>query len=950
LNKALAAHGIRIYLFITHLLLPSNRTSRARRPSAALEARGQTPSHRDLMEAASSAAHTRLVRRALGAAALLLAAAFAPPLAAQNGTLSGRVTDAADGAPLSGAVVHLTGRPGAATREDGTYRLEAPAGTYELVVSRLGYNTVREQLRLDAGATLTRDVRLVEGAQLLETVVAVGTRRPDRTATDAPVPVDVLTAADIQATGLTETAQIIQRLAPSVNFPRASVSDGTDHVRPATLRGLAPDQVLVLVNGKRRHNSALVNVNGSVGRGSTAVDLNAIPASSIERIEILRDGAAAQYGSDAIAGVVNIVLKSGGRREGLASVGQTTEGDGRVVQLAATGGRDFGESGFITLSGEFRDRENTNRSLPDTRQQYFNGDPRNTNRAVANHRQGDSDSRDIGAFLNAGIPLSPLAEAYAFGGISRRDGEAAGFFRRASDARTVRSLHPDGFLPLISTTIIDGSGVAGVRGNVAGFRYDLSGVYGRNTFAFDVLNSNNVSMGNASPTDFYAGTLRFDQTTVNLDISRGLALGLPEAVNVAFGAEYRRDGYGIEEGELASYVNGGVAILDGPTAGQLAAVGAQVFPGFRPSDAKDVSRSSRAAYVDVEITPFRGLLLNVAGRFEDYSDFGSTSDGKLAARVELTPQLAVRGAVGTGFRAPSLGQSYFSSTATNFLVINGVNTPVDVRTFPAGSPEAAVLGATPLQPEESVNYSAGVAWSPRRDLSLTVDAYRIDIDDRIVFSENFTGPAIQQLFINAGFAGVTGGRFFTNAIDTRTRGVDVVAQYARPVGPGMLRFTGGANFTDTEVLTDPVITPPQLTGLGETLFGRVERGRLERGQPRSSVNLALNYALDRLAVNLNNRRFGEVTVFGTAAAGTPTNTDQTFGARWITDLDLSYRVRSGLTAAVGANNVFGVYPEQNFRSPTGADNSNAGIFPYNQVSPFGFNGAFYYLRLSWQGL
>ncbi|HST58440.1 MAG TPA: TonB-dependent receptor, partial [Longimicrobium sp.] len=788
----------------------------------------------------SSAAFHRTLRRVFCAAALLLGAVFAPGLAAQNGTLTGRVADAGDNTPLGGAVVRLAGGPASATREDGSYTLVAPPGSYELVISRVGYTAVREQVTLAAGATVTRNVLLVESAALLETVVAVGTRRPDRTATDAPVPVDVLTAADIQATGLTETAQIIQRLAPSVNFPRATVADGTDHVRPATLRGLAPDQVLVLVNGKRRHNSALVNVNGTVGRGSTAVDLNAIPASAIERIEILRDGAAAQYGSDAIAGVVNIVLKTGGRREALASAGQTTEGDGRVLQVAGTGGIDIGETGYVTLSAEFRDRENTNRSLPDTRQQYFANDPRNGNRALINHRQGDSDSRDAGAFLNAALPLAPWAEAYAFGGISHRDGEAAGFFRRANDARTVRSIHPDGYLPLIATEIDDGSGTAGVRGSVAGFRYDLSGVYGRNDFRFDVLNSNNVSMGNASPTEFYAGTLKFDQTTANLDLSRAFGVGLPETVNVAFGAEYRRDGYGIEAGEEASYVNGGVTVLDGPTAGQLAAVGAQVFPGFRPADAKDVSRDSRAAYVDVELTPVRGLLLNVAGRVEDYSDFGSTRDGKLAARLEPVPGFAIRGAVGTGFRAPSLGQSYFSSTATNFLVINGVNTPVDVRTFPAESPEAVVLGATPLRPEESVNYSAGIAWQPRRDFSLTVDAYRIDIEDRIVFSENFTGTAIRQLFANAGFAGVTGGRFFTNAIDTRTTGVDVVLNYQRQVGTGILRFTGGGNLTETEVLTDSIITPTQLAGLGEVLFGRVERGRLERGQPRSSLNLALN--------------------------------------------------------------------------------------------------------------
>ncbi|HYJ80422.1 MAG TPA: TonB-dependent receptor, partial [Longimicrobiaceae bacterium] len=890
--------------------------------------------------------------RRLLAAILPLCMTLLTPAAAraQTGVITGTVTDAASGEPIAAASVRVSGRPGVATRADGSYRLEVTPGSYELVVSRVGFVTAREPVTVAPGATATINVRLAEAAQALEGVVAVGTRRPDRTATDAPVPVDVLTASDIQATGLTETAQIVQRLAPSVNFPRATVADGTDHVRPATLRGLAPDQLLVLVNGKRRHNSALVNVNGTVGRGSTAVDLNAIPASSIERIEILRDGAAAQYGSDAIAGVMNIVLKSGPRREMMTSFGQTTRGDGAVVQLTGTGGMDLGENGFATLTAEFRNREQTNRSAPDTRQQYFAGDPRNNDRALINHRQGDSDSRDVGAFLNAALDAAPWAQLYAFGGISRRDGEAAGFFRRANDARTLRSIHPDGFLPLISTDVVDGSAALGTRGTLAGFRYDLSGVYGRNTFAFNVLNSNNVSMGTASPTDFYAGTLRFDQTTLNLDFSRSLAMGLPEGVNVAFGAEYRRDGYGIEQGDEASYINGGVAILDGPQVGQIAAVGAQVFPGFRPSDAKDVSRHNWAGYLDIEFKPVEQLLLEVAGRVEDYSDFGTTRDSKLAARFEPVPGFAIRGAVGTGFRAPSLGQSYFSSTATNFLVINGVNTPVDVRTFPAGSPEAAVLGAEPLRPEESVNYSAGIAWEPRPDVSLTIDAYRIDIEDRIVFSENFTGTAIRQLFVNAGFAGVTGGRFFTNAIDTRTKGIDVVLQHSRQLGAGLLRFTGGLNLTETEVLTDPVETPPQLTGLGEVLFGRVERGRIERGQPRSSVNLALNYALERLTVNLNNRRFGEVKVFGTAPEGSPTNTDQTFGAKWITDLDVSYRPSERLTFSVGANNILGVYPDENFRSPTGADNSNAGIFPYNGISPFGFNGAFYYVRFAWNGM
>ena len=896
------------------------------------------------------------VGRAFYALALLLASAGAA--SAQNGAVTGTVTDSASGAPLAGVAVRVAGaQAGTTTRPGGTYRLPLPAGSYDLVVSRVGYATARTSVRVAAGETATRDVRLAPTATALEGIVAVGTRRPDRVATETPVPVDVVTSADIEATGLTETSQIIQRLAPSVNFPRATVADGTDHVRPATLRGLAPDQALVLVNGKRRHSTALVNVNGTVGRGSTSVDLNAIPAGVIERIEILREGAAAQYGSDAIAGVINIVLKSGAERELMSSVGRTAEGDGEVVQVGGNAGIEAG-GGSLMLGAEFRDRGFTNRSRPDTRPQYFPGDPRESTIDRLNHRQGDADTRDYGAFLNGAFPLSPgAAELYAFGGVTRREGEAAGFFRRANDVRTVRSIHPNGFLPLITSDILDASGAVGVRGTLAGFRYDLSGVYGSNSFEYGVNNSNNVSMGAASPTSFRAGTLKADQITANLDLVRTFAMGLTEPVSVAFGGEYRRDGYGIEAGDEPSYVNGGVRVLDGPSAGAIAAVGAQVFPGFRPSDVKDVSRNSVAGYVDVEVTPVRDFLVTFAARAENFSDFGSTLDGRVAARLEPVNGFALRGSVGTGFRAPSLQQQYFSSTATNF--IGGV--PFDIRTFPVESPEARVLGAEPLRPEESVNYSAGIAFTPSRDLSLTVDAYQIDIDDRIVFSENFTGTQVQALFQQAGFTGVTGGRFFTNAIDTRTRGVDVVGQYAYRFGRiNQLRVVAGANFTETEVLTKVVKTPAALAGFEETLFGRVERGRIEYGQPRNSVNLNLNYTRDRLGINLNNRRFGEVTVFGAIDPDTATGAaalrtlDQTFDAKWITDLDLSYRFRNGLTLAVGANNLFDVYPEENFqrtdaeRAAGAQDNSNAGIFPYNGVSPFGFNGAFYYVRFNFR--
>ena len=896
--------------------------------------------------------------------ALLLLLAGAADAGAQgrgSGTITGTVSVQRDGSTIAGARVIAGGTALAATtRGDGRYRLIVPAGSHELLVSSIGFAPQRQRVTVSAGGTATQDFTLTARAVEVDEIAVIGSRRAERTVTDAPVPVDVLSAEEIRQTGRTETSQIIQALAPSFNFPRATVSDGTDHSRPATLRGLAPDQVLVLVNGKRRHMSALINVNNSVGRGAGMVDLNAIPASSIERIEILRDGAAAQYGSDAIAGVINIILKRNAANEFSTMAGITKEGDGEVLQAAANYALRLGEAGTLQLSGEVRDRGYTNRSEPDFRQQYFpadnplNSDP--TRIGVVNHRQGDAAVTDGGLFFNLLTPIAANTELYFFGGGTIRSGEAAGFWRRALDDRTVRSIFPDGFLPLIATDINDLSGAVGLQGAMAGWRWDLSTVFGRNQFQFDVNNSANASLGSASPTEFYAGTLKFDQLTTNLDLVRGFDIGLGDPISFAVGGEFRRDGYGIEAGDPASYVDGGVPIEDGPAAGGIAAPGAQVFPGFQPGDEVDESRRSVAGYVDIEVSPVRNVLFGAAGRVEHYNDFGSTTNGKLTARIEPVRGIALRGAVSSGFRAPSLGQSFFSSTATNF--INGL--PFELRTFPVTSPVAQAIGALPLEPEKSLNLSAGAAFFPLPNLSVTVDFYRITIDDRIVLSGNFTGGAVRDTLAARGFVGVAGGRYFTNAIDTRTRGVDVIANYGFDLGrSGLLRLTGGLNINRNAV-TSVKPTPSQLQGVGETLFDRVERARIEVGQPRNNINFSSLYTLDRLTVNARTQRFGQVTLFGTSTDG---SLDQVFGAKWITDLSLAYRILETLNLAVGADNIFDVYPDPNslgqsvFPDPancgpngttacTQAGNSNFGIFPYNQISPFGFNGAFYYARLT----
>ncbi len=869
------------------------------------------------------------------------------------GTVAGKVV-AADGGAIAGATISVSGTQfGAIARNDGTYRINLRPGRYELRARFIGYGLMRDSVVIVAGQTASKNFTLSKAATALQAVAVIGSRSEERTVIDAPAPIDVLTSVDIRASGRTETAQMIQALAPSFNFPRMSIGDGTDHVRPATLRGLGADQVLVLVNGKRRHTGALVNVNGSIGRGQAAVDLNAIPASMIDRIEVLRDGASAQYGSDAIAGVINLVLKStaenevqvtgGGNmtnfnppRQNAVAVVDKTLWDGKVFQGHATWSAPL-QTGYLTLGGELRDRGWTNRSLPDTRTQYLAGDPRNADPSRTNqinHRLGDAWLHDVTGFFNFGRPLDAVnGEVYAFGGFGKRAGEAAGFWRRALDGRTVRALWPNGFLPLIRSDITDLSGSVGIKGGVGQWKYDLSTVYGGNSFNFNVKNSANASLGAQSPREFDAGTLGFFQWTNNLDLNREFNPGRP--VRVGVGAEFRNETFEITAGEPDSYRDGGVKILDGPDIGKQPAIGAQVFPGFRPSDAGSHSRSNIGTYLDIESDLTERWLVSGAARYENYSDFGSTTTGKVATRLKVVKGFNFRGAVSTGFRAPSLHQSFFSSTATNF--INGV--PFEVRTFPVNDPIARVLGAKDLTPEKSTNLSAGFAAEPTKNLSLTVDHYSITITDRIVFSENFTGTQVAALLASKGLSGVSGGRYFTNAIDTRTNGLDIVVNYAHDLGrAGFARLTAGYNQNKTEV-THVVPTPPELSSQSEALFGRVERGRIEVGQPKNNFLTSIDWSRKGWNVLLRGQRFGEVIGRGTLANGT---LDNTYSPKWISDLSVGWRTPWKVKLTVGVDNVFDTYPDQ---SIAGTDNS--GIFPFTGISPFGYNGRFIYSRLNY---
>ncbi len=863
---------------------------------------------------------------------VVIVAGFAAAAQAQDVVVSGKVTTAADGQSLPGATVTIASlKLTAETSPDGAYSITVPAAmakgqTVEIRVVFPGLQPQSANIVL-SNTAVARDFAMAFG---FHEEITVGSRLAGAAAEKA-VPVDILTAQQITSAGASETNQIIQALAPSFNFPRPTITDGTDSVRPATLRGLGPDQVLVLINGKRRHNGALVHVNGSIGRGSTGVDLNAIPASAIQRIEILRDGAAAQYGSDAIAGVINIVLKSGVNPTTFAAkVGTTTHDDGELFDVSASRGWKIGRgAAFATI--EFRDRGETNRAGPDPRDQIVAGDGGNNRVRQPNFHWGDADTTDLMTFANAEFPVtSGTTSFYAFGGISRRLGSHGGFYRRALDATNWPQIYSDGFLPLIEPDIVDLSATGGLRGTRAGWFWDASLQYGYNSFDFNITNSLNVSLGPTSTQrEFYSGSLVFDQLVTNFDVSRQVDAGLSGPLNVALGAEFRRETYQIIAGEPNSYIDGGVP----NQAGGRAVPGAQVFPGFRPSNEVDTGRNSVAVYADLEADVHRRVRLGVAGRYEHYSDFGNTADGKLTVRVEPHPQFVVRGAVSTGFRAPSLGQSYFSAISTNFLPVGGVLLPFEVGTFPVSSLQARILGATDLKPEESVHISGGLVWNPIQPLEFTADVYRVDIDDRIVISGNFTGGKITELLLPLG---ATGARFFTNAIDTRTRGADITVTYRTELADrSRLKLQAAYNTTDNDIRRISP-TPPQLVGFESVLFDRTERLRVECGQPRNNL---------RFSGDWNRRRFGAVgrlARYGKYCLVDRRTVDQEFSAEWVADVEATYQLGKALLG-VGIQNLFDTFPDENL-----APNSNLGIFVYPSHSPFGMNGRFIYSRITYR--
>lgn len=757
----------------------------------------------------------------------------------------------------------------------------------------------------------------------LEQVVVTGTRALGRTVADSLAPIDILTPQDLKATGATSLTVALRTLLPSLNFPQPSLTDATDATKPAQLRGLSPDHTLVLINGKRQHTTAMINVNGALGRGSSPVDLSAIPMVAIDHIEVLRDGAAAQYGSDAIAGVINIILKGGTGGSANVSVGQYDGGQGFTWQAAGDTGFALGDSGWIHVAASYKKQDPTNHAGPDIR---YPGDP--TYNTVTFH-YGLARLETKQAAVNMKYSFSPQAELYGFTVFNQRTVHAGGFFRAVSGYKDSQpaayAVYPEGFRPIENSAIRDDTIVFGLRGDLGGWRYDLSAATGGSHWKLHTTDTFNYSLGAASPTHFYIGTLTKRQNLLNLDFSKSLYYGDYSMLTIAWGAAYRHEEFTIKQGDPASYFG----------------AGAQVYPGYQPLDAGSHSRNNKAVYVDLEADFTRQFSAGLAARYENYSDFGSTASWKLSGRYAFNDAVAVRGTASTGFRAPSLQQQYYSSTSINFINVGGGNlVPFTVRTFPVSDPAAIALGARPLEPETSRNLSLGLVLTADSGLYATFDFYQVEIDDRIILSGNLVGDAVRDYLTSVGIPYVSGGRFFTNAVDTRTRGLDVVATYPMALANGQLKWTAGLNWNKTEILS-VADQPPQLglPGLVLPIIDRRSKGFLTDTTPRTKLFVGADWSSGPWSVRAQVTRYGEWT---SLSRSDPAN-DQTFDASYLLNASASYG-HDGWRVTLGARNLTNHYPERNSDA-----NNYHGILTYPLTSPYGFNGVYYYARanFSW---
>jgi len=878
---------------------------------------------------------------------------------AQQTVYTGNIIDE-NGKALQGATVAVKNTTTKVLSTiNGTFSINAEKGGY-LEINFSGYKSMSILLGNDTSISVQMKVNTSD----IEEVVVIGSRRLPRSKIESTVPVDLIDIktiiAEVPQTNITD---LLNTVAPSFNSTTQTVSDGTDHIDPATVRGLGPDQTLVMVNGKRRYTSALVNVNGTMGRGSVGTDLNAISIAGIERIEVLRDGAAAQYGSDAIAGVLNVQLnRTVNKGRAIISYGSNAttyqtfthansgnfpQGidpvyinnnivDGQKLNTSLNYGFQIGKTkeSFLNVTVNYDQREPTIRSGERTGDldNRTSGDAASNallsqlgvNRNFFQMRVGQSRSRNMQSVINGALKTKGSSEFYFFSIIGLRNGNSAGFYRMPYQATNIPTIYPKGFLPEINLTIGDISFASGLKGKIGTWNYDLSNVYGQNSFSFFIKNSLNVSAwynNGSTQKEFDAGTLSFKQNTTNFDISKNI--DDKWKTHLAFGLEYRFENYKQEQGEEASWgnymrrTNGQVDLINGtPTAVRLAdnstgipAGGSQVFPGFRPDNAIDNNRGSVALYTDVEIQPIKKLLLDVALRYENYSDFGDNLSWKIAGRFKATDQFAIRGSASTGFRAPALQQRFLTKTSTVFQ--GGI--PFDDATLPNNSTAAQLLGIPSLRPEISQSFSMG-ATLKGKDFSITIDGFSTKVTDQIILTDAFQGKnggtlQEQQIYDILLLNNASRGVFMANATDLRTSGIDIIFTYNFKFSNNQsIKIESASTFTERKILGKTKISD-KLVGRDATYMSPINKAILVDGNTKVKSSFLTTYYAGKFNVYLRNTYFGRVTHIE-AGGSTDWFYVQELGGKVITDLTVGYKLSKALRFSIGANNLFDIYPDK----------------------------------------
>lgn len=790
-------------------------------------------------------------------------------------------------------------------------------------------------------------------------IVVTGVRGVElRSITKSPAPIDVLSAKQVTSIGRAEFGEALTKLLPSFNFV-TNQAGVTSILRPVTNRGLGPAYTLVLVNGKRRHNGATIAAGSGDNSGVNPVDFDLIPSSLVSSIQVLKDSAAAQYGSDAVAGVVDVKLRDSDH--GLNAnftYGSLYGGNGSKDSWKAQADAGFklgGNGGFLHVSGDVRHRGQAWWNFPATNINFY-GSPTAPSAAAraknATWNQDGAHNGDpkINAFnlaYNARLPIGETTALYSFGTFGHRESASGNNVRRQNSRANFDALFPNGYHPVNNIAENDWQVVAGVDGDLSGWKWDLSTSYGRHRAKHSSELTINPSLGPTGPTKFdNLATYIFDQWTTNFDVTKGLDVGLAKPLQVSIGAEVRRDHFRTLAGDPDGYRNGGYVYkpgdqFDDPNVGQLALVGAQSSFTIRPSEVADISRTVLAGYLDLGIYPVERWYIGAAGRIEHYSDAaGTTVGGKLNTRFEITSRLALRGTVGTGFRAPSLSQIGYAQTDNRTAIVNGVIVPSLSVLALNTSPLARAIGAQDLKPEKSVNFGLGAVWEISPNVSITVDAYQVTVKNRIIRTSNLAGTKVTAALIANGYSGTEFVTYFANALDSRSKGIDAVLQASHDFGKlGKVGLSASFNYNETTI--EKLVDPPAALGTlrtGFVFFGRDRQGELSIGNPRTKAVIAANWKLSPVELNISTARYGKLTYWRSQLE----SQDRVYGAKWITDVELGVDVTPFAKLSVGAANVFNVRPDA--FPELGDPNTGSSGFVYGP-SPFAPSGGYYYGRI-----